>query len=378
MLFESYNPLEISPEGGRGMLEQGNIYQIIKFDGTVDEDALKQGYKNPEEELGDDFVKQMYEEMTLTRMADDKFIKMQRTGRMGTYASSKGQEGCQIPVAHTLKKTDWVVPAFRETGIMHMHGVPLEKIFQYWGGFEIGSQMPSDVNVLPISIPIATQMLHAVGIAWAAKMRGEKTVAVAYFSDGATSEGDFHEGMNFAGVFKTATIFICQNNHYAISTPWVKQTATPTLAQKGIAYNVPSMQVDGNDPLAMYAVTREAVERGRNGGGASFIEAVTYRLGDHTTADDGNKYRSKEEVAEWEGKEPLVRMKAYLEKRRLWSEEWQKEVEEKVSAKIQAAVEAYEATPIPTSDAMFKHVHEEMSVHLHEQYDYIKQFYPSN
>ena len=375
MLFENHNPLNASKEGGKNLVAEGNVFQILDIEGKPNEAALHEAFRKPAEELSDIFVKQLYEEMVFIRAADDKFLKLQRQGRMGTYPAIKGQEACQVPVAHALEKQDWVVPAFRETAIMHFHGVPLHQIFQYWGGFEIGSKMPDGVNVLPVSIPVGTHMLHAVGIAWAAKMRSEKTVAVPYFSDGATSEGDFHEAMNLASVFKTATVFFCQNNQYAISTPRVKQTVSKTIAQKAAAYQMLGMQVDGNDALAVFAVAREAVTRARNGEGPFLIEAITYRQGDHTTADDATKYRSKEEDAHWAARDPIVRMRGYLATRNLWNEAWQKEIEERATAKIQEAVALYEATPLPPSSKVFEHIYAEKPVHLREQEAELKRFF---
>jgi len=235
-------------------------------------------------------VQQLYEKIVFCRMANERAIKMQRSGRMGTIASVEGQEACQIGSEYALEKTDWIVPAFREHAVMWAHGVPMESIYLYWMGNEVGAKFPEGVRVLPPSIPVGSHMLHAVGISWAAKMRKEKDVAATYFGDGATSEGDFHEALNFAGVYKTPTIFICQNNQYAISVPRNIQTAAETLAQKAIAYGVPGVLVDGNDLFAMYAVTKEAVDRARRGEGPTLIEAHTYRFGDHTTSDDASKY----------------------------------------------------------------------------------------
>lgn len=347
------------------LFDATDIYQIIAPGGGFNE-AVRES---------DDFLKQLYEEMVYIRMADDKCVKLQRQGRMGTYASLKGQEAAQVGSAHALEKSDWVIPAFRELGIMHLHGVALEDIYRYWGGFEIGSKMPENVNVLPVSIPVGTHPLHAVGIAWAMKMQNKKSVAVAYFSDGATSTGDFHEAMNFAGVFKVPCIFFCQNNQYAISTPRVKQTASKTLAQKAAAYGFPGMQVDGNDVLAVYAVMKEAVTRAKNGEGPFFVEAVTYRMGDHTTSDDPKKYRSAEEEKDWAEKDPIKRTKLFLEKRKLWDENFQRKIEESAAQKISKAVEAYEATPLQTPGDMFKYVYAKMTPQMTEQLQYLNNLY---
>lgn len=363
MLFEKYDPLKISKEGGKNILPEGNLYQILDING------------NTNEEFPASLAEQMYEEMVYMRMADDKAIKLQRQGRMGTYASIKGQEAAQIGSVHALEKSDWVVPAFREMAVMHLHGISLENIYRYWGGFEIGNKSPDGVNVLPVSIPVGTHLLHAVGIAWAMKLQKKKQIAAAYFSDGATSEGDFHEAMNFAGVFKVPCVFFCQNNQYAISVPRQKQTASKTIAQKAVAYGFSGMQVDGNDVLAVYNAMKEAVSRGRKGEGPFFIEAVTFRQSDHTTSDDAKKYRPKDEEEYWIKRDPIMRMRLYLKSKNSWNEKWQKEIEENSSAKISKAVEIYESTPVNRVEDIFKHVYAEMTPQLKEQMEYLKQFY---
>lgn len=376
MLFEKYDPLKISKEGGRGILEEGNLFQIIDKDGKVDEMSLKEGFKNGWNDLSDPWLRQVYEEMTFVRMADDKILKLQRQGRMGTYGSLKGQEATQVGSIHALTKKDWVVPAFRELGAMLLHGVPLVNIYRYWGGFEFGSKMPEGVNVLPVSIPVGTHPLHAVGIAWASKFQKKDYVVMTFFSDGATSEGDFHEAMNFAGVFKVPCVFLCQNNQWAISVPRKKQTASKTLAQKAIAYQIPAMQVDGNDVLAIYAASVEAVSRARNGEGPFFIEAVTYRQSDHTTADDSRKYRSQGEMDYWLDRDPIKRMKLFLQSRGWWDEKWQADIEARSTERINQAVSEYEATPIPPPEYIFQSVHGEITLQLQEQLDYLKSFFP--
>ena len=237
----------------------------------------------------------------------------------------------------------------------------MDLIFQYWRGSENGSHHPAGVKVLPVSIPVGSQMLHAVGLGWASKMRGEKDVAITYFGDGATSEGDFHEAMNFAGVYKTPTIFICQNNQYAISTPARLQTASKTIAQKALAYGFPGIQVDGNDLFAMYAVTREAVERARKGDGPTLIEAYTYRLGDHTTSDDASKYRTKEEVEMWKPKDPIRRLQLYLAAIKLWDEKYKAALREKFTKEIDEMVARVEAAPDPTVEELFAYTYAEMT-----------------
>jgi pyruvate dehydrogenase E1 component alpha subunit len=324
-------------------------------------------------ELTDERVRKMYEDMVFIRMCNDRAIKMQRTGRMGTFASIEGEEAAQIGPEAAIEKNDWVVPSFREHAIMWAHGVTIEQIFNYWRGNENGSHYAEGVNVLPVAIPVGSQALHAVGLSGAAKMRGEKQIAVVYFGDGATSEGDIHEAMNFAGVFKAPTIFICQNNQYAISTSRKIQTASKTIAQKAIAYGFPGVLVDGNDLFAMYAVTKEAADRARKGDGPTLIEAYTYRLGDHTTSDDSTKYRTKEEVESWRPKDPLKRLQIYLGKKNLWDEKSDEELKAKFQTEIDKIVERVEATPDPGLDEIFSYTYEKMTQEQVRQLQYAKE-----
>jgi len=330
------------------------MIQILDSEGNLDESLRPAA-------LTDETVRQLYEKMVFVRMANERALKMQRQGRMGTYASIEGEEAAQIGSEFAIKKTDWIVPAFREHAAMWAHGVPMDLIFQYWRGSENGSHHPQGVRVLPVSIPVGSQMLHAVGLGWASKMRGEKDIAITYFGDGATSEGDFHEAMNFAGVYKTPTIFICENNQYAISTPRIKQTASKTISQKALAYGFPGIQVDGNDLFAMYAVTKEAVARARSGEGPTLIEAYTYRLGDHTTSDDASKYRTKEEVEMWKPKDPLRRLQLYLKGKNLWDEKYESALREKFTKEIDEMVARVEAAPDPTLESLFTYTYAEMT-----------------
>ena len=273
MLTDEFNPLE------------GKMLQIISPDGTVD--------KRLEPSLDDDLLLRAYKTMILARVADDKAVKLQRQGRIGAYPPSRGQEASQIGPALALGQEDWVIPGFRELTALLWRGVPLFNLFLYWSGNEEGNNYPEGVRVTPGVIPVSDQIPHAVGVAYASKLRGEKVVSMTYFGDGGSSEGSFHEGLNLAGVLKTPTIFVCQNNQYAISLPRAKQTASKTIAQKAIGYGFPGIIVDGNDVLALYAAAKEAVERARGGEGPTLIESYTYRLGDHTTSDDATRYRDR-------------------------------------------------------------------------------------
>jgi pyruvate dehydrogenase E1 component alpha subunit len=310
--------------------------------------------------------------MVFIRLADQKALVLQRQGRMGTYAPIWGQEACQVGSAYVLQGGDWVFPAFRELAASLMMGIPLKTVYLYWMGNEEGSRAPDGVNMMPVSIPVGTHPLHAVGTAWAAKIKGDKIVTLSYFGDGATSKGDFHEAMNLAGVFKAPTLFFCQNNQFAISVPRKIQTASETIAQKAIAYGMDGIQVDGNDLFAVYAVTKEAVDKARSGGGATLIEGVTYRFGPHTTADDPTKYRKEDEIERWKPLDPLVRLRLYLKERGIWSDEVEKRMTEEAQKEINQAVIDAEAVPAPELEEIFKYVYAEMTPQLKEQMEYLK------
>ncbi|MEK6953398.1 MAG: pyruvate dehydrogenase (acetyl-transferring) E1 component subunit alpha [Candidatus Micrarchaeota archaeon] len=326
-----------------------------------------------EPKLTPDQLKEMYRLMVLARAYDRKCMKLQRQGRMYTYIPVEGQEACQIGSIAALQKEDWMVPAFRETAAYIAKGIPLKTLCLYWMGNERGNSAPKDVNAFPVSIPVGSQMLHAVGIGWAAKLKGHKTLAITYFGDGATSEGDFYEAINFAGVFKTNTIFLCQNNGWAISVPRSKQTVAQTLAQKGIAAGITFLQVDGMDVLAVYKATLDAADRARRGEGPTLIECLTYRLGPHSTSDDPSKYRKAEETAEWQKKDPVERFKLYLRGKGIWTEEWEAKLQADSDAAIDAAVKDAEADNTPNLEDMFKYVYAQMPDSLKEQMEELKQ-----
>ena len=351
-LMEQYNPLE------------GKMFQILKPDGT-----LQPGLKPP---IDDKETLALYQKMVFIRLADQRGLLLQRQGRFGTYAPIWGQEACQIGSAYVLQKGDWVFPAFREIGATLMMGVPLKDFMLYWMGNEMGSRAPEGINMMPVSIPVGTHIPQAVGTAWAAKLKGDKIVAVAYFGDGATSKGDFHEAMNFAGVFKTPTLFFCQNNQFAISVPRSRQTASKTIAQKAIAYGFDGIQVDGNDLFAVIAATKEAVNKARSGGGPTLIEGVTFRFGPHTTADDPTKYRTEKEIDPWKPLDPLVRLKFYLKGKGLWTEEVEKRMTEEAQKEIDQAVKDAESVPAPAPEEIFTSVFAEMTPQLKEQSEYLK------
>jgi pyruvate dehydrogenase E1 component alpha subunit len=351
-LMEDYYPLK------------GKMFQILKPDGT-----LQPGLKPP---IDDKETLALFQKMVFVRLADQRGLLLQRQGRFGTYAPIWGQEACQIGSAYVLQKGDWVFPAFREIGATLMMGVALKDFMLYWMGNEMGSRAPEGINMMPVSIPVGTHIPQAVGTAWAAKLKGDKIVTVAYFGDGATSKGDFHEALNFAGVFKTPTIFFCQNNQFAISVPRSRQTASATIAQKAIAYGFDGIQVDGNDLFAVIAATKETVGKARSGGGPTLIEGVTFRFGPHTTADDPTKYRTDEEIERWKPLDPMIRLKSYLKAKGLWSEEVETRMTEDAQKEIDQAVKDAEAVPAPTPKEVFEHVFAEMTPPLKEQLEYLK------
>jgi pyruvate dehydrogenase E1 component alpha subunit len=308
--------------------------------------------------LGDDKLLEMYRWMRLARELDERMLKLQRQGRLGTFPPNTGQEAISIPVAMAMQKNDWFVGAFRELGGRLYRGEPLTSTLYYYNGWEEGNILPDkDLRILPTSVVIGCQIEHAVGLAYASRYKGEDAVTVCFIGDGGTSEGDFHEGLNFASVWNVPAVFIVQNNQWAISIPRSTQTASKTLAQKGIAYDIPCLQVDGNDPLAVTVAIEEALTRARTGGGPTLIEAVTYRLMMHTTADDPKKYRAEEEEKRaWE-KEPLLRFRKYLDAKGIWDEKKEEKLRAEVKAQVEEAVQEFESPKDWAQDAPFAHVY---------------------
>ncbi len=323
--------------------------QVLDEKGKVDP-RLDPGL--PEEDLV-----RLYEAMVLAREADQRMLRLQRQGRIGTFGPATGQEAASVGPALAMGPRDWLVPSFREMGAMLMRGIPLSTILLYWGGWEEGNVFPEEARTLPIAVILASQLPHAVGLAYAERYRGGDAAVVAFFGDGSTSEGDFHEALNFAGAWKAPVVFVCQNNQWAISTPFEKQTAAETIAQKAIAYGVPGIRVDGNDPLATYVAVRDALARARAGEGPTLVEALTYRLMMHTTADDPTKYRDEKQVEPWQRRDPLVRTRLLLEKRKLWDEAREEELRARCRETIDAAVKAYETWKPPRPDVPFDRVY---------------------
>jgi len=314
---------------------------------------------NYEKYLTEDLIKQFYRKLVLVRTFDRKAISLQRQGRLGTYPPFEGQEGAQVGSASALEKDDWMFPTYRDHAAIITFGQKLSTVFLYWQGRVEGCVPPEDRKIFPPAVPIATQLPHAAGAAMAEVYKGSKNACIVYFGDGATSEGDFHEGMNFASVFKAPVVFFNQNNRYAISVPIERQMNSRTIAQKAIAYDIPGILIDGNDVFAAYFYTKEALERARNGEGPTLIEAQTWRYGAHTTADDPTKYRNQEEsLKKREQIDPILRVERLLKNLGYWNDDWAETVQRDAEDKIEQAVREMESYPKPKVDDLFDYVFE--------------------
>jgi 2-oxoisovalerate dehydrogenase E1 component len=294
-------------------------------------------------------------------------LALQRQGRIGTYAMLEGQEAVQIGSALALEVDDFVFPSYREHGVQVTRGLPIEVLLAYWKGLPNARWDIEKYRTGIVAVPIATQLPHAVGYSYMTKLRGESTVTAVYFGDGATSEGDFHSGMNFAGVWKTPTVFICANNLYAISVPYQKQTAAETIAQKAQAYGFEGLRVDGMDPIAVYLATRLSVARAREGRGPTLIEAMTYRYGPHATADDPTLYRTRAEEDSWRKRDPIERLRRFLESRGEWDAEVEEKVAMETSDRVAAAIAEIEALPVPGRDDVIRHGFNRIPTHVIDQ-----------
>lgn len=346
----------------------------IEYLSILDEDANVD--KALEPKIAPETLKTMYKYMLLARRTDERMLLMQRQGRMGTFPQSSGHEAISIGSAVQLAKTDWHVPAYRELAGLLYRGWSIETILLYWNGYEEGARPPEGVNDLPVCVPIASQLLHAAGIGMGMNLRDDKGVVMTYFGDGASSEGDTHEAMNFAAVYKAPVVFICLNNQYAISVPLSKQMKNETIAQRAIAYGMPGIRVDGNDVLAVYVATQEAVERARRGEGPTLIEGLTYRFTPHTTADDPKRYRSEEECQTWHKREPLARFQKYLQAKGVLSEKELAAMEEEVDHVIKASVarveELAKGEELSNPLAMFDYLYNDIPPYLNEQREELK------
>lgn len=312
-------------------------------------------------------LQDLYRIMVRARTFDKKAIALQRTGKMGTYAPINGQEAISTAVGHAMRKEDVFIPYYRDYAAQFQRGVKMSEILAYWGGDERGSQFACESEDLPICVPIASQFLHAAGIAFAFKYRKQARVAVACIGEGGSSEGDFYEALNVAGAWKLPVVFVVNNNQWAISVPLSKQTAAQTVAQKAIAAGFEGVQVDGNDVVACRKIIGDAIEKARQGGGPTLIEALTYRLCDHTTADDATRYQPQDEVDEAKLKEPIGRLKHYLEQHKLWDTQQEEQLLEECSRQVQAEVDEYLERPAQTVDSMFDYHYAELPDYLIEQ-----------
>ena len=342
-----------------------DLIQILDPDGNCNEEAVS--------DLSESEIFKMYRLMVLTRLWNGKALSLQRQGRMGTLASVRGQEAANVGMTLPLQPGDWFVPAFREYGAMFAFGVTMKSQFLYWGGDERGARFPDDVRIVNPCITVGAHLCHAVGMAMAAKIRGERSAVLSSSGDGSTSQGDFHESLNWAGVFKAPVVFIIQNNHWAISLPFHKQTATKTVAEKAAAYGIEGIRVDGNDIFAVYKTVQRCADAARKDFRPALVELVTYRLDDHTTADDAGRYRDRSVVEEWEKKDPIDRMRKYLVNKRGWTEEKDKGLEQECAGEVEKAWKEAESIDSPDPLAMFDNMYTDMPWHLKEQREQLGQ-----
>jgi 2-oxoisovalerate dehydrogenase E1 component alpha subunit len=345
-----------------------DVVRVMREDGTLD--------PANDPRLSADEVVGLYRAMLRTRLLDDRLTAIQRQGRIGFHIGSLGEEAAILGSAFALRERDWLFPCYREFGAALLRGMPLQRYVDNMFGNANdpakGRQMPDhycfrEARITSISSPIGTQITQAVGFAWAAKLRREDLVCLSYFGDGATSSSEFHNGLNFAGVFKAPVVLFCRNNGWAISVPTERQTASAGFAEKGVAYGIPGVRVDGNDLFAVVKVSRDAVARAARGEGATLIEALTYRLSGHSTSDDPKAYRPEAALEPWKLLDPMRRMRRYLDKNHAWTDAKDQAIEAEIDAELRAAVAAAEATPPPALETMFDDVFAEVPWHLVEQ-----------
>ena len=336
--------------------------------------------------LDDATLRRMYRELRKLRLLDEKMLLVQRQGRIGFYGEVKGQEATPVATGFALRGDDWVFPGLREGAVMLVRGFPLATyLAQCWGNaldVQKGRQMPSHfsgraVNQVSWGSVIGPQIPQAVGAAWAMRKQGSDAVAVAFFGDGATSEPDFHNAANLAGVWKAPVVLVCQNNHWAISIPSSQQTAAPTFASKAIAYGMPGVRVDGNDALAVFLAVRDAAERARRGEGPTLIECVTYRIGAHSSSDDPTRYRAQEEVDAWVRRDPVERFRRFLERGGLHDDAADEALVASLDAEIREAIATAEAAPAPARDTLFDDVYGELPWNLREQREALRHAKPA-
>ncbi|MYL63620.1 pyruvate dehydrogenase (acetyl-transferring) E1 component subunit alpha [Bacillus hwajinpoensis] len=341
---------------------QFEMFQILNENGEiVNEEAMP--------ELSDEQLQELMRRMVYTRILDQRSISLNRQGRLGFYAPTAGQEASQLGSQFALDKEDWILPGYRDVPQIIWHGLPLYKAFLFSRGHFVGNQADG-LNVLSPQIIIGAQITQTAGVALGLKKKGKKNVAITYTGDGGASQGDFYEGMNFAGAYAAPAIFVVQNNRFAISVPVEKQSAAKTIAQKAVAAGIQGVQVDGMDVLAVYKAVTDARERAINGEGPTLIETMTYRYGPHTMAgDDPTRYRSEDLDSEWEKKDPIVRFRKYLESKNLWSEEKENEVVDNAKDEIKAAIKKADGTPKQKVTDLISNMYEELPQNLREQYE---------
>ncbi|MDP4553172.1 pyruvate dehydrogenase (acetyl-transferring) E1 component subunit alpha [Alkalihalobacillus macyae] len=341
---------------------QFEMFQILNENGEiVNKEAMP--------ELSDEQLQELMHRMVYTRILDQRSISLNRQGRLGFYAPTAGQEASQLGSQYALDKEDWILPGYRDVPQIIWHGLPLYKAFLFSRGHFVGNQADG-LNVLSPQIIIGAQITQTAGVALGLKKKGKKNVAITYTGDGGASQGDFYEGMNFAGAYAAPAIFVVQNNRFAISVPVEKQSAAKTIAQKAVAAGIQGVQVDGMDVLAVYKAVTDARERAINGEGPTLIETMTYRYGPHTMAgDDPTRYRSEDLDSEWEKKDPIVRFRKYLESKDLWNEEKENDVVAKAKEEIKAAIKKADGTPKQKVTDLISHMYEELPYNLREQYE---------
>jgi pyruvate/2-oxoglutarate/acetoin dehydrogenase E1 component/TPP-dependent pyruvate/acetoin dehydrogenase alpha subunit len=312
--------------------------------------------KDPD--LSPETLKRFYEQLVFGRLFDEKASNLSTLREIGTYAPGKGQEGCQVGAANALEEGDWYAPMYRDSAGMIAFGMPPTKLLMYWGGDERGMQIPENLNMLPVAVPVSTQLPHAVGLAMAKRLQGERSVTLVCTGDGGTSKADFHEALNFAGVYQLPVVFGVENNQWAISVRRNDQTASKTIAQKAVAYGFEGILADGNDVIASYEATKYAVDKARRGGGPTLIEFSTYRLGPHTTAElVSNKLKAPDEVAEWEKRSPIFRFERYLRSRNLLDDKSKEQIAAAAQRRLDEAVHAYRSTAPPNPTTMFDYTY---------------------
>ena len=354
-------------------VRESDVVRALRDDGTLD--------PANDPKLTDAQITALYRAMVRVRQLDDRLVALQRQGRIGFHIGSLGEEAAILGSAFAMRETDWIFPCYREFGAALWRGMPLQRYIDNMFGNANdpvkGRQMPDHYTFKAgrfgsISSPIGTQITQATGFAWGAKTKKEDLVALVYFGDGATSSNDFHNGMNFAGVFKAPVVFFCRNNGWAISVPTERQTGSATFAEKGIAYGVHGVRVDGNDIFAVIKATRDAVARAARGDGPTIIEALTYRMSGHSTSDDPKAYRPDATLEPWRQQDPLARLRRYMDQRLGWTEDKQRALEAEIDAEIKATIAVAEKTELPSLDSMFEDVFATLPWHLEEQRQELK------